>query len=108
MRFLARTLEECRRLDREGRTRRTFDEFAYRFAQEHLPAVAGLEHGSHVRIGEELQSRFLQLQTHPDRQRQTNDSADHGEDQVHCSNVSVMRTELAERATASLLPAALA
>jgi hypothetical protein len=39
MRFLARTLEECRKLDREGRARRTFDEVAYRFVQEHLPTL---------------------------------------------------------------------
>jgi integrase/recombinase XerD len=39
LRFLARTLEECRKLDREGRTRQTFDEVAYRFAQEHLPTL---------------------------------------------------------------------
>ena len=39
LRYLARTIEECRKLDREGRTRRTFEETVYRFAQEHLPTL---------------------------------------------------------------------
>src|SRR5262249_20585643 len=39
LRFLARTIEECRKLDREGRTRRTFEETAYRFAQDHLSTL---------------------------------------------------------------------
>src|SRR5262249_55439607 len=39
LRFLARTIEECRKLDREGRTRHTFEESTYRFAQEHLPTI---------------------------------------------------------------------
>ena len=39
LRFLARTIEECRKLDRDGRTRHTFEEATYRFAQEHLPTL---------------------------------------------------------------------
>ena len=39
LRFLARTLEECRKLDRDGRTRRTFEDAVHRFAQEHLPTL---------------------------------------------------------------------
>src|SRR5919109_859459 len=39
LRFLARKLEDCRALDRDGRTRRTFEEAACRFAVEHLPTL---------------------------------------------------------------------
>ena len=51
----------------------------------------GHEHVEHVRVGEILHARALQLHAHDDRQEAADQARDDREDQVHRADVLVVR-----------------